>query len=63
MIYSYCTAAYIRLSREDGDKAESDSIANQRNVLRTYLEGHEDLILKDFYIDDGYSGTSFDEVR
>lgn len=60
MIYSYCTAAYIRLSREDGDKAESDSIANQRNVLRTYLESHEDLILRDFYIDDGYSGTSFE---
>lgn len=60
MIYSYCTAAYIRLSRDDGDKAESDSIANQRNILCTYLENHKELVLKDFYIDDGYSGTSFE---
>ena len=27
------TACYLRLSREDGDKAESDSIVNQRNLL------------------------------
>ena len=27
------TAGYLRLSREDGDKAESDSIANQRKLL------------------------------
>lgn len=59
MIHYYCTAAYIRLSREDGDKAESDSIANQRELLRMYAENHAELILKEFYIDDGYSGTDF----
>lgn len=59
MIHCYCTAAYIRLSREDGDKAESDSIQNQREFLKNYVEHHRELILKDFYVDDGCSGTNF----
>lgn len=59
MIHCYCTAAYIRLSREDGDKAESDSIVNQRSFLQAYLHQHTELVLKDFYVDDGYSGTNF----
>ena len=31
------TAVYLRLSREDGDKLESDSIANQRKIINNYL--------------------------
>lgn len=54
------TAAYVRLSREDGDKEESDSVGNQKKLLSEYIERHDDLILRDFYIDDGYSGTNFD---
>lgn len=53
-------ALYIRLSREDGDREESDSVANQRAILRSYAES--DLTIADFseYIDDGWSGTDFD---
>ena len=54
------TAGYLRLSREDGDKAESDSIANQRKLLEQYIETHPELHLVDFYQDDGYTGTNFD---
>lgn len=54
------TAAYLRLSREDGDKAESDSITNQRTMLKQYIQQHPDLELVDFYQDDGYTGTNFD---
>ena len=54
------TAGYLRLSREDGDKAESDSIANQRKLLEQYIESHPELHLVDFYQDDGYTGTNFD---
>ena len=45
------TAGYLRLSREDGDKAESDSIANQRKLLEQYIAGHPELRLADFYQD------------
>lgn len=54
------TALYIRLSREDGDKAESNSVASQREILKEYLRQHPDMELADIYIDDGYSGTNFD---
>ena len=43
------TAGYLRLSREDGDKAESDSIANQRKLLERYMEEHPELHLVDYY--------------
>lgn len=36
-------AEYLRLSRDDGDKMESDSIRNQRDLIRDYLEQHDDL--------------------
>ena len=57
------TALYIRLSREDGDKEESDSIGNQRKMLTEYVKKHEEMVLHDVYVDDGYSGTNFVEVR
>ncbi|MBS6397957.1 MAG: recombinase family protein [Clostridiales bacterium] len=60
MMSIYITAAYIRLSREDGDRSESDSIGNQRDFLREYIQRHPELILKDYYVDDGYSGTNFE---
>ena len=53
-------ALYIRLSREDGDKAESYSITSQREILKEYLKIHPDIELYDYYIDDGWSGTNFD---
>ena len=52
-------AEYIRLSREDGDKAESDSIGNQRKLITDYLKDKDDFVLYDTYIDDGFTGTNF----
>ncbi len=53
-------ALYIRLSREDGDKDESDSISNQRDMLEEYLMHASDFSGSETYIDDGFSGTNFD---
>ena len=50
---------YIRLSREDGDKQESESIGNQRKILQRYVK-ENDLCLVKEYVDDGISGTTFD---
>lgn len=57
---TFICGAYIRLSKEDGDKAESDSVANQKKLIQDYIRREEDLILHDLYIDDGFSGTDFD---
>ena len=55
----FSVAEYIRLSREDGDKAESDSIGNQRKLIAEYLKGKDDFVLYDTYVDDGFTGTNF----
>ena len=49
---------YIRLSREDGDKQESESIGNQRKILQRYIKENNLTLIKE-YIDDGVSGTTF----
>ena len=50
---------YIRLSREDGYKQESESISNQRNILQRYVKENDLCFVKE-YVDDGVSGTTFD---
>ena len=50
---------YIRLSREDGDKQESESISNQRNILQRYVKENNLNFIRE-YVDDGVSGTTFD---
>ncbi len=52
-------AAYIRLSCEDGDKEESNSVGNQRKLINEYISSHDDIKSVEFYIDDGYTGTNF----
>ena len=55
-------AIYIRLSREDLDKADSTdslSVNNQKTVLMEYVKKNG-YTLVDVYIDDGYTGTNFD---
>ncbi len=56
----YNVALYLRLSRDDNDgNKESMSISNQRELLKEYV--HErGWSIEDIYIDDGYSGTTFD---
>ena len=53
-------AKYIRLSREDGDDRESESVENQRLQVDRYIREHERLIDVGEYVDDGYTGTNFD---
>ncbi len=49
---------YLRLSRDDGDNVESNSIINQRSLLRDYARTYDFTILEEF-VDDGISGLIF----
>lgn len=53
-------ALYLRLSREDGDKEESDSVVNQKELLTQFISLEPDVVVYDVYVDDGWSGTNFD---
>lgn len=67
----YQAAMYLRLSRDDSDvwdttdksgnvKSESNSIGNQRALIRDYIHEQQDIELYDCYVDDGFSGSNFD---
>ena len=55
----YRTAIYARLSRDDGDKAESNSIVSQKAMCEEYIKKAGDLELVETFVDDGYSGVDF----
>lgn len=50
---------YLRLSKEDGEKVESNSISNQREIINSYVKRNQITMVKE-YVDDGYSGANFD---
>lgn len=56
----YEAIAYYRLSKDDGKNHESDSIANQRVLIREYVKNHPNIKLVDEAFDDGYTGTNYD---
>ena len=67
----FLAAMYLRLSRDDNDvgdvtdgkgnvKSESNSIGNQRELIRAYIHEQQDIELYDIYVDDGFSGSNFD---
>ena len=62
---TYDAALYLRLSKDDTDidgsaKTESNSIGNQRELLRSFVKSQPDIQIFDIYVDDGYSGSNFD---
>ena len=56
----YRTAIYTRLSKDDGDKLESNSIVSQKEICEEYVRNHPDLKWVETFVDNGYSGVSFD---
>ena len=57
-------AVYVRLSKEDGDKLESDSIQNQKRIIEQYIKYLQDqgekIVDTEVYSDDGYPGGNFE---
>ena len=56
----YRVVLYLRLSSDDGDNRESDSISNQRILTRGYLDGKSEFVIVKEFVDDGFTGTNFD---
>jgi len=53
------TCGYVRLSREDGDKEESNSVKGQKELIRDYLRRAPDLQECGMKVDDGFTGSNF----
>lgn len=56
----YTADTYLRLSKEDGDKAESDSIVNQKALVREFLKMHPEIQIYKEKVDDGFTGVNFE---
>ncbi|WP_181899206.1 recombinase family protein [Lachnotalea glycerini] len=61
---SYIADIYVRLSKEDGDvdtgnKYESNSISNQKELIQQFLISHPEITVHAIREDDGYTGTNF----
>ena len=53
-------AIYLRLSNDDGDKAESNSIVSQKQMITSYIDKNiPDKGNVEIFIDDGFTGTNF----
>lgn len=53
------TALYCRLSRDDGVEGDSNSVANQKKLLKRFAK-ENGLSNTRYYVDDGYTGTNFE---
>ena len=60
---SFRVGLYMRLSREDGDKEESSSVTNQREILKRYVSEQDNFFIVKEYVDDGWTGTNFDRPK
>ena len=52
------TALYCRLSKDDEQQGDSNSIKNQKEILQKYADDNG-FLNTSFFVDDGYSGTTF----
>ena len=53
------TAAYIRLSVENGGNETDETLVVQQMLVERFIEEHPDLRLEEVYIDNGFTGTNF----
>ena len=58
---NYKVGIYLRLSKEDEKKEESNSITSQREIITNYAN-QNNLNIIDEYIDDGFTGTNFNRI-
>ena len=51
---------YLRLSKDDRDKSESNSIKNQRELLLDFVKQNPDITVCNILADDGFTGANFE---
>lgn len=63
IMQDFWVGLYIRLSKEDSGKHNQNTIENQKALLEDFIRDKPDMKVFDVYIDNGFSGTNFVEVR
>ena len=56
----YQAISYTRLSYTNDKDNESNSISNQKSLIREFVKKHSDIEIVSEKVDDGYTGVLFD---
>jgi len=56
----YRVGGYVRLSMTDSGKPGADTIENQKELIREYVDSQSDMELSEIYCDNGQTGTNFE---
>ena len=59
-IANWLVGVYTRRSFDDNEDKESNTITNQKEMINSFISKETNMTIVDYYIDDGYSGTTFD---
>lgn len=60
IVSNWLAGVYARRSFDDMEDIESNTIVNQKEMINSYINKEDNIKIVDYYIDDGYSGTTFD---
>ncbi len=60
VVFQYSAGIYKRLSVEDGDDEEQNSLGNQKKIILNHLLLCENITVYDEYSDNGYTGMNFE---
>lgn len=55
----YSVGIYVRLSRLDNNKKDSDTLENQKNIILDYIKDKDEFKLFEIYEDNNFTGTNF----
>ena len=59
-VANWLVGIYTRRSFDDNEDKESNTITNQKEMINSFISKENNMIIVDYYVDDGYTGTTFD---
>ena len=59
-VANWLVGIYTRRSFDDNEDKESNTITNQKEMIKSFISKENNMTIVDYYVDDGYTGTTFD---
>lgn len=59
-VTNWLVGIYARRSFDDNEDKESNTIINQKEMINSFISKEKNMTIVDYYVDDGYTGTTFD---
>ena len=59
-VANWLVGIYTRRSFDDNEDKESNTITNQKEMINNFISKENNMTIVDYYVDDGYTGTTFD---